>query len=86
MRLNSIRTRCKPFSLHQPIWTCHIKLLIKLIIKPIHPNTPNNISTKKKRKKNIFHVFPKIALPPQLLHLQPQSSPNLCLLLHYLAR
>ena len=50
MRLNSIRTRCKPFSLHQPIWTCHIKLLLKLIVKSIHPDTSNNISIKIKNK------------------------------------
>ena len=45
-RLNSIRTVCKPFGLHKPIRTCHNKLLLKLIVKSIHLNTPNNISTK----------------------------------------
>ena len=45
-RLNSIRTGCKLFGLHQPIMTCHIRLLLKLIVNSIHLNTPNNISTK----------------------------------------
>ena len=47
MRLNSIRTGCKSLGLHQPIKTCHIRLLLKLIVKSIHLNTPNNISTNK---------------------------------------
>ena len=38
-RLNSIKTACKPFGLHQPIRTCHIGLLLKFIVKSIHPNS-----------------------------------------------
>ena len=38
-RLNSIKMACKPFGLHQPIRTCHIGLLLKFIVKSIHPNS-----------------------------------------------
>ena len=72
---------CKSFGLHQPIRTCHIRLLLKFIVKSIHLNTPNNIS-----KKKLFHVFPKISIPPQLLRLQPQSLLDLRLPPHYLTK
>ena len=55
LRLNSIKTGCKLFDLHQPKRTCHIKFLLKLIVKSIHLNTPNNIS--KKKKKNPISRF-----------------------------
>ena len=48
MRLNSIKMEYKPFNLHQPIRTCHIRFLLKFIVKLIHLNTLNNISNKKK--------------------------------------
>ena len=60
LRLNSIKTGCKLFDLHQPKRTCHIKFLLKLIVKSIHLNTPNNIS--KKKKKPLFHVSPSPSL------------------------
>ena len=62
---------CKSFGLHQPIRTCHIRLLLKFIVKSIHLNTPNN---------------PKISIPPQLLRLQPQSLLDLRLPPHYLTK
>ena len=48
-KLNLIRTWCKPFGLHQTIKTCHIRFLLKLIAKSIHPNIPNIISTNKQK-------------------------------------
>ena len=69
LRLNSIRTRCKPFGLHQSIRTCHIRLLLKLIVKSIHSNIPNNISTNKKTSP--ISRFPRISIPLKLLCLQP---------------
>ena len=41
-------------------------ILLKLIVKSIHPNTPNNISTSKYTKP-----ISKISIPLQLLCLQP---------------
>ena len=60
MRLISIRTGCKFFDLYQPIKTCYIGLLLKLIVKSIQHSIPNDISPKKKKKKKkpIFHVSP----------------------------
>ena len=73
-RLNLIRTKCKPFGLHQPIRTYHIKFLLKLIVKSIHPNTLNNILSNKKTKP-ISH-FPKISIPLQLLRLHQSVMSN----------
>ena len=81
LRLNSRRMGCKPLSLHQLIKTCHIKLLLKLIVKSIHTNTPNNISTNKKTKP--IHV----SLKSQSLFtscISSQSLPDQLLPPHYL--
>ena len=59
MRLNLIRTGCKPFGLHQAISKCLIKLLLKLIVKTIYLNTPNNISVNKQSKP--ISRFPTIS-------------------------
>ena len=48
---------CKPFGIHQPIRTCHIRLLFKFIVKSIHPNASYNISTN--QKKTYFTFFLK---------------------------
>ena len=83
---------CKSFGLHQPIRTCHIRLLLKFIVKSIHLNTPNNIS--KKKKKNYFTFFLKSQSvlnsrvsnhnPCQISVCHRTISPNLHLPPHYL--
>ena len=54
LKLNSIRMGCKPFGIHQPIRTCHIRLLFKFIVKSIYPNAFNNISTNQKKTYFMF--------------------------------
>ena len=49
-----------------------MRLLLKLIVKSIHPNTPNNISTNKKTKP--ISCFPKISIP---LHCENRDLMNL---------
>ena len=48
------------------LFLLNVLILLKLIVKSIHPNTPNNISTSKYTKP-----ISKISIPLQLLCLQP---------------
>ena len=48
------------------LFLLNVLILLKLIVKSIYPNTPNNISTSKYTKP-----ISKISIPLQLLRLQP---------------
>ena len=89
MRLNLIRTGCKPFGLHQAISKCLIKLLLKLIVKTIYLNTPNNISVNKQSKPisrfpRISYHFSSLAHPRRTNVCRCTISPNLHPPPHYL--